>query len=59
MAVWIAHPYSGEGTFFADQVLELDPVEMKLLGPDGRPLQRKKNPMGFDLRPRSVEEKQT
>lgn len=50
-AVWVPYDY-GLSYPFADVVQERDqPIESKLLGPDGRPLRYARQPMGFDLRP--------
>lgn len=53
-AAWVA--YWGEGPYpIADVAHEqCQPEESKLLGPDGRPLRYKRQPMGFDLRKRNA-----
>ncbi len=52
MSTWVYDPWGqGDGHHFADTVLEQDkPQQTQLLGPDGRPLQYARRPMGFDLR---------
>lgn len=34
-----------------DEVWEQEPHQSRLLGPDGKPLEYRREPLGFDLRP--------